>query len=196
MHGLVNRAIQGFLTDTYGVEVWRTIVREAELGFDDFEPMLSYPSDLTGRVLDVASDRLGKTRDDLLEDVGTYLVSHRNVEGLRRLLRFGGSSFVDFLYSLDDLPDRARLAMPDLRLPRVRLVEAAPNRFMLHTDDWELSFGRVLVGMLRAMADDYGTLAILEIEREADGRDRITIAVHDARFAAAKDFDLARPHLP
>ncbi len=57
----------------------------------------------------------------LLEDLGTYLVSHPNVQGLRRLLRFGGAGFIDFLHSLDELHDRARLAVPDLDLPQLEL---------------------------------------------------------------------------
>jgi hypothetical protein len=50
----------------------------------------------------------------LLEDIGTYLVTDPALEPLRRLLRFGGDTFAEFLGSLEELPDRARLAMPQL----------------------------------------------------------------------------------
>ena len=42
MHGLVNRTIQRFLTDTYGEDCWAAIVRAAAIGFCDFEAMLIY----------------------------------------------------------------------------------------------------------------------------------------------------------
>ena len=73
-------------------------------------------------MLDAAARYLDKPRLVALEDIGTYLASHLNVEALRRLLRFGGAHFVDFLYSLDDLHDLARLAVDDLELPTVTLV--------------------------------------------------------------------------
>ncbi|MDZ7908979.1 MAG: heme NO-binding domain-containing protein [Gemmobacter sp.] len=117
MHGLINRSIQCFLRDTYGAPVWATIVREAGLGFDSFETMLTYDAALTDAVLEAAARVLGKPRDYVLEDLGTYLVTHENTQAVRRLLRFGGVSFADFLHSLEDLPGRARLALPDIELP-------------------------------------------------------------------------------
>ena len=43
MHGLINRAIERFIRDTYGRDVWALIVARAGLGFSEFEAMLSRP---------------------------------------------------------------------------------------------------------------------------------------------------------
>ena len=123
MHGLVNRAIQRFVSDGYGQAKWDATAQLAGLETSEIEPMLTYEDGLTPRLLMAASEVLGRQYEELLEDIGTYIVSHPNVEALRRLLRFGGVGFVDFLHSLDDLPDRARLAVSDLELPRVELCE-------------------------------------------------------------------------
>ena len=90
MHGLINRSIECFLRDTYGAETWGAVTREAGLGFDSFEPMLTYECALTEAVITTAAHLLKRSRETLLEDFGTYLVSHPNLEALRRLLRFGG----------------------------------------------------------------------------------------------------------
>ena len=111
MHGLINRAIQCFVTDSYGPEKWADAARWAELGLVDFESMLTYEDSMTHRAIDAVCHVLNRPRTDIMEDIGTYLVSHPNTEALRRLLRFGGVNFVEFLQSLDDLPDRARLAV-------------------------------------------------------------------------------------
>ena len=121
MHGLVNRSIQCFLRDTYGAAAWAHVVREAGLGFDSFEAMLNYETAMTEAVLVAAARVLGRPRESVLEDLGTYLVSHENTQALRRLLRFGGVTFDDFLHSLEDLPERARLALTDLDLPALTL---------------------------------------------------------------------------
>jgi len=191
MHGLINRSLQCFLRDTYSHDTWSRIADTAQLGFDGFEAMLTYEDALTFAVLDAATARLARSRESILEDLGTYLVSHPNVEPLRRLLRFGGVTFVEFLHSLDDLQGRGRLAVPDLDLPALELLEHTPDRFTLHCRSPHPGLGFVAVGILRAMADDYGALAMLEHQGSRDGTELIAIDLLDQSHAEGRRFELA-----
>ncbi len=193
MHGLVNRSIQCFLSDTYGAEVWTDVADGAALGFDRFEALLSYDDALTSRVLLSAADRLEKSVEVLLEDLGTYLVSNAGSDGLRRLLRFGGVSFVDFLHSLSELEDRVRLAMPDLAMPVLSIDDHANGHFTLNCQFEHAGFGPVIVGMLRAMADDYGALVVLHHQETDTGCDEIRIDLLDAGFSNGRSFALGVP---
>lgn len=190
MHGLINKAIQSFVCDTYGAECWENVTHLAELGFTDFEAMLSYEEELTQQVMAALSLRLEKPQEEILEDIGTYLVSHPNVEALRRLLRFGGVDFVEFLHSLDDLPDRAKLAVADLRLPQLELREHARDRFSLTIVGSAIAFGCVMIGILRTMADDYGALVFLEYQGGNQGVEIIEITLIETAFAAGRSFEL------
>lgn len=190
MHGLVNRALQGFLCDTYGAQTWQEVRSQARLPFDGFESMLHYEDCLTDQVIFSAGHVLHRDRASLLEDVGTYLISHPNQTALRRLMRFGGDSFFDFLQSLDDLAGRARLAVPDLDMPELDIHHDRSNRFVLDIT-WRLrGMGPVFVGALRAMADDYGALAFFETEVLADGCERVVIELLDTAFASGRSFSL------
>ena len=191
MHGLINRAIENFLRDRHGPDVWQRVVRRANLHFDSFEPLLTYDPGLTEAVLREACGELGLPRDTVLEDMGTALVSHRDREGLRRLLRFGGVTFRDFLHSLEELPDRARLALPDLCLPDLRLEEGGAGRFTLMATPLFAGAGYVLIGLLRAMADDYGALVLLDVASSSEDRDVISIHLLDESHAEGRRFDLA-----
>lgn len=191
MHGLINRSIQCFLRDTYGEALWFAVAQKAGLGLDGFEPMLIYDDRLTGAVIDAAAVLLDRPRESLLEDLGTYLVSHPNLESLRRLLRFGGVGFVDFLHSLDDLPGRARLALPDLDLPRITLQDSGEDHFTLHCASCIEGAGHIVVGLLRAMADDYGALVLLDHSGGAPDNERVSIHLLESQFAAGRRFDLA-----
>ena len=193
MHGLINKSIERFVRDTYGRDVWVGMTQRLDLGFSEFEAMLTYEPDLTQQILDELTVVLEKPLEDILEDIGTYLVSHPTFESLRRLLRFGGVTFVEFLHSIDDLPERARLALSDLELPRMELHE--------HTDDfYSLSiftsssglarFGYVVMGLLRAMADDYGALVLLEYKGADAGMEIVEIHLLEAAFADGRSFDL------
>ena len=191
MHGLVNRSIQMFLRSTYGNAVWLDIVRDAQLGFDSFETMLTYDDRLTDQVLAAASRRLNLPREAILEDLGLFLVAEPALERLRRLLRFGGVTFVDFLYSLDDLPARGRLALPDLDLPALHLAGTDHDSFSLTCLSPFRGVGHVAVGLLRAMADDYGALVVIDHAGPIEGGEHVSIKLLDHQFATGRRFTLA-----
>lgn len=193
MHGLINRSLQYFVCDTAGKAVWKSVVQRADLEFESFEAMLDYEPEVTFRVIDAASICLGKAKEELLEDLGIYLVSYPSLKSLRRLLRFSGVNYEDFLLSLNDLSDRARLAVSDLDLPNLNLKELGNGEFKLYCHSPYPEFGNVLVGVLRAMADDYGTLALLELEAQSRKLSEISISLIQASYAEGKRFDLAVP---
>lgn len=191
MNGLINRAIQCFLRDGWGAAAWQDAARASGVPARGFEPMLTYPPEVTERLLQVAADRLNRDRDCLLEDLGTYLVSHPSRAAVRRLLRFGGTDFPDFLQSLEDLPARARLALPDLDLPAMRVTVLGDQRFVLRIGDGFPGAGAVARGLLRAMADDYGALALLEAGPEGKaGAAEVTIRLLDPAHAEGRSFTL------
>ena len=146
---------------------------------------------LTEAVIAAASRELNLPRETMLEDMGTALVSHRDRDGLRRLLRFGGVSFRDFLQSVEELPDRARLALPDLHLPDLQLSEDGGGAFTLTAAPPFDGAGYLLIGLLRAMADDYGALVVLDMAPSPDNRDVISILLLDEAHAEGRRFDLA-----
>lgn len=190
MHGLMNRAIQCFVRDTYGAATWDRVVRSAAIGITDFEPMLVYDDSLTDLVLNAICDHLSRPRAMVLEDIGTYLVSDPQIEAPRRLLRFSGLSYEDFLQSLEDLPGRARLAVSDLILPRLSLRMVTEGRMILTVDGPPVGFGHVMVGVLRGMADDYGALVMLDHRGTHQTCEEIEVTLIEATFAEGRKFDL------
>jgi len=190
MHGLINRAIQAYVCSTFGESRWRDVTDSAELGFSEFEAMLIYTDEQSKKLLTAMEQVLNRPLPEMLEDMGTFLVSNPQVEALRRLLRFGGVNYVEFLHSLDDLPDRARLAVSDLYLPALELTESAPGHFKLLCQDGLPGYANVMMGVLRAMADDYGDLVILEHSGHQDDAEVISVTLVETDFAEGRAFDL------
>lgn len=190
MLGLINRSLQCFLRDTYGQPVWEAIGRDANLPSDGFEAMLTYGDEVTEKVVNAAAEILRRPRETLLEDLGHYLVSDAAKSPLRRLLRFSGVNFTDFLNSLEELPERGRLVLPSLKVPEIGLVDHGNGQFTLHCSFPMSGAGHILLGLLRAMADDYGALVLLDNLGPEGGAEVISIQVADHAFNAARPFSL------
>lgn len=169
MHDLVSRAIEKFLQEEQ--------VQGLEAG-------LLPP----GQMLLDAAQQLGKPADELIEDLGAWLVRQ---DEIWRLLRFCGSDFLDFLLRLDELPERIRLITDDLDIPEFALSRSADGLVWVTIQGGPPIWAPLLSGLLRAMADDYGTLCV--ITRSDDG---ICIDVSDAAFAEARTFRLSARALP
>ncbi|AGT09408.1 heme NO-binding domain-containing protein [Paracoccus aminophilus] len=164
MLGLVNRSIEVFLRTTYGEPLWQEVARKSSIDVRGFNSLREYKDDLTTTLLRNAAAKLGKPSLDILEDTGAWLV---RLEPIRRLLRFSGSDFAEFVAALEELPGRARMAVPRLPFPPVTVVRLGPDHIRISGRDWPFGLQWMLAGALRGMADDYGVLVIIEARVEA-----------------------------
>ncbi|MEM7471906.1 MAG: heme NO-binding domain-containing protein [Pseudomonadota bacterium] len=194
MFGLINVAIQEFVQETYSRPVWEQVSRAAGLNFTEFEAMLTYDDALTDAVLESTSAILKKDRQSLLEDVGTFLVTNPIMERVRRLLRFGGREFEEFLMSLDELTGRVTLAIPDLEMPQITIRSHGNGIFKIRLECEYEGYGAVLIGILQAVADDYGALVISEMTREhseAGVVEFINLELLEVSFSEDRGLDLS-----
>ena len=87
MHGLVFCTIEAFVADTFGADIWASALTEAEVEVTSFEAMLHYDEALLPKVLHGCARVLDRDVATVLEDIGTYLVTHRRRAFVRRLMR-------------------------------------------------------------------------------------------------------------
>lgn len=191
MHGLIFRTVEAFVSDSFGPEAWAKAVACSDLEVASFEAMLQYDTAHFPKLLNGCACALNRPQSVILEDIGAYLITHQNHASVRRLMRFGGDTFPELLRSLDDLPGRTRLAVSGLDLPQVQVRETIPHHFMISCRGEPQGFGHVLVGLLRAMADDYGTLAVLDHQGDRNGSEVIDVRVIETSFAEDRGFTLA-----
>ncbi|HEY0275122.1 MAG TPA: heme NO-binding domain-containing protein [Paenirhodobacter sp.] len=191
MYGLINKSVQAFLRDNYGSDLWARVARSAGIGIEGFESMLRYDDALTENLIGAACEALNRSRNALLEDIGAHLVT---LDTVRRLLRFSGVDYCEFLFSLDELQDRGKMALGDLELPSLILVRQYGGRFLFEVRGAICGWGAVTAGLLRAMADDYGALALIEdLGTGPEGAELVQVLLLDTEFNADKGFALAAP---
>jgi hypothetical protein len=162
MHGMINRGLQCYIRDIHGVDVWEETCEQAKLPFYNFESMLTYDDATTENLLTCFGELVDRSRDEILEDFGTYVVSEDALSAVRRLLKFGGANYAEFLLSLNFVSARAKMAIPDLDIPMMEVITKGPCEFILYSRFQKRGFGATLLGLLRALADDYNTLVTIE----------------------------------
>ncbi|WP_299816043.1 heme NO-binding domain-containing protein [uncultured Jannaschia sp.] len=194
MHGLICKTLEEFVIAQHGSRVWAGIRRNADAPHGRFEALRTYDADLMIRLIDATGARLNRPVTAILEDIGHWICTHPPLEHVRRLIRFSGRTFVDLLYSLDELHDRGRMALPGMDLPHFEIAEPKANAFHV-TSRWSFpGAGAVLAGSLRAMADDYGTLALIDTGRARRigdvWIDEVTVQVIEQAYQAPREFTL------
>ncbi len=191
MNGMINRAIERFVRDVCGRDVWYSVITSLRLDVSEFDPFASYDDHLTIDLVVGIARQLERAVPDVLEDLGTYLITYPTMAHVRRLLRFGGRDFADFLESLEDFPARVRMALPGLSLPQITLEEQSASHFVIRVLSGEkalVGFGHAFVGVLRAMADDYGALVLLDHQGGQDGVEMIGVTIAQSEFTSGRRF--------
>lgn len=191
MYGLFLRALQGHVESHFDRDAWAGVMAEAGVLAPGFEPLLPYDAALFGKVMRAAAARLDRPLGSLLEDVGNFIVTNPQQPAPRRLLRFGGASFPDFLTSLEELPDRARLALPDIDFPELTCREGPPGTHLLVWRSAVPELANLMLGVLRALADDYGALVLIEVGDSAAGTASLVCTLFEARHSEGRRFELA-----
>lgn len=192
MHGLVFRSFENFVQNSYGTGVWQEVLGALDTGCDGFEPMFHYDDALIEGIVEQSAASLGQRPEDLLEDFGTYLVADPSAERVRRLLRFGGVDYEDFVLSLEELRGRSRLALPDLDLPEIEVADMGGGAYRVTCGPGLRGAVHVLRGLLRALADDYGALAVIEPGQPGDPPATLRLQLLERAFGPGRGFALAQ----
>ncbi|WP_375261509.1 heme NO-binding domain-containing protein [Palleronia sp.] len=191
MNGLTARALQSFVRRTYGDEVWAAVLADSQVNVASFELMLNYPPVTSERVLASAAAHLARAPEEVLEDLGIFLVSHPDMQPLCRLLRFGGTDFANFVQSMGDLPERARMVLPHATLPPISPVNEGGGRWTIFCGREPRGMVHVIRGAVCAMADDYGALVTVELGPDDGSDHRLDVAILSDHFSEGRAFDLA-----
>ena len=194
MHGIICKAVETFLRVQYGPDRWHAIADAAGCEEETFETVRRYDDATMHRVMEAASEALGVEPSAMLEDLGTWMCTHPPLEPVRRLFRFSGHTFQEMLFALDEVHERAAMALPDLDVPIYSLIEMGGGQYRVASTWTTPGAGSVLIGVLRAMADDYGVLAFLEFETGAEVNGQwaeiVSVATLDESFAPPREFAL------
>ncbi len=190
MHRLIIRSIEGFLRETYGGDLWKQTAAASGIDADGFQFMSKHPDTVVWKIARNAAARLNKPDIEVIEDLGAWLA---RFEPVRRLLRFSGTDYREFITGLDEFLGLAQLAIPELKLPRLNVIVRNDSIYEVVIDMPQPFWRPLAVGVLRAMADDYGALVVIDwSDADPEAIKPIRVELLAASFAEGRRFDLSQ----
>ena len=180
MYGVINRAIEELVVSMKGEPGWRSVCAHAGLASDGFVSMQSYDDDVTYRLVDAVSHRLGLPASQVLEVFGEYWITYTAKEGYGGMLEAGGKSLREFLGNLNDMHGRIGTIFPQLRMPLFRVTPVSDAAFLLHYASTRPGLSPMIVGLVRGLAKrfDQDVSVVLQQPRQTQ-QDEDIFLVHE-----------------
>ncbi|HSI49351.1 MAG TPA: heme NO-binding domain-containing protein [Ideonella sp.] len=156
MYGLVNQGLEDFVTQGFGEDTWRQVLRRAGVAQEMFISMDSYPDELSFKLVGAASEELAMDAAALLEAFGQHWVLYTAQVGYGEMLAMAGSDLKTFLLNLDTLHSHVGMTFPGLRPPSFE-VESPPGDpgLLLHYRSERMGMAPMVVGLIKGLGQRF-----------------------------------------
>lgn len=172
MYGMVNQAIQSYIENNYGEDVWQDILTMAHVDHDRFEQLISYDDDISYRLVGAIGKRLDLRTEQVLETFGEFWPVYAMGTSFKELVKFGGDTFLEALDYLDEMHERVKIAMPNLNPPSFEVEKLSVNSYRLHYYSQREGLAPMVTGLLYGLARQYETsIEVRHISSDTTGRD-------------------------
>ena len=156
MYGLVNQAVQDFVTQRLGAETWKTVREKAGVQDPEFLPLQQYPDELTFAMVGAACEATGRDAATLVEEIGVFWVTFTAQRGYGPLLDQLGATFPEALAALDAMHVRVALMMPNLKPPSFRVRDVKARSLTLDYISHRAGLAPMVIGLVKGLGHKYG----------------------------------------
>ncbi|XP_069796341.1 soluble guanylate cyclase 88E-like isoform X2 [Narcine bancroftii] len=182
MYGLYLEAVNDYINESYGEDVWRLIEARAEIPHLKFVKHQMYNDNLILRMAKAAGEVLGKTHDELMYAFGVYMVKRIGNYGYERILKVLGRNVRDFINELDNLHEYFRFSFPKVQPPSFCVEEECERSLTLHYRSTRKGFTQFVKGQLSQVGRQfYNTDIEVEILSKEE-TEKMTYVVYKMNF--------------
>jgi len=178
MNGLVNRAIEQLVVSMKGEAGWRGVCAHAGVAADGFVSMQNYDDDVTFRLVNAVSERLGLPPEQVLEAFGEYWITYTADEGYGDLMAAGGTHLRGFLANLNDMHGRVETIFAQVRIPLFRVEDVSDTEYRLFYASEREGLAPMVLGLVKGLAKRFGqSIEIVQVHSKtvAQGEDIFSV---------------------
>lgn len=163
MYGLVNQALQGLITEEYGIEKWNSVKKNAGIEIDYFVSNEPYEDSITFDLIATASDVLNIPSSQILQSFGGYWILRTSREKYGDLMKAGGSTFLEFMMNLPNFHSRIMLIYPKLSPPEFMMDKKSESELIMHYYSSRDGLSDFVVGLIEGLAEMFETQIIIKL---------------------------------
>jgi hypothetical protein len=180
MYGMVNKAIEGLITENFGEETWEKIVDKSGVEDDTFISLEPYPDAVTYQLVGAASEVLDTPAAELLQAFGVYWTKYVGTQGYGELMALDDKPLGEFLAELNDMHTRVAITFPDLHPPEFSVESPEDNVHDVHYRSERPGLGPMVLGLLEGLLELkklQGTVTWTQRKGDAHDHDVFRVAV-------------------
>ncbi|MBY0426926.1 MAG: heme NO-binding domain-containing protein [Cytophagales bacterium] len=155
MYGIVNKAIEGLVTENYGEAVWQKVKIKSEVNVPTFVSNESYDDSVTYKLATAASDVLAVPLHQVLFLFGEYWILKTGLQHYGSLMQAGGTNFREFMINLPNFHSRVMLMYPNIAPPEFKIVDHGENRMEIHYYSTREGLTDFMHGLISGLAKMY-----------------------------------------
>jgi hypothetical protein len=172
MYGIVNKAIEGLVTENYGEAVWQKVKLRSEVNVSNFVSNESYDDSITYKLAVAASEVLEVPLYQVLFLFGEYWILKTGLQHYGSLMQAGGNNLQEFLINLPNFHSRVMLMYPNISPPEFKIMAHEDRKIELHYYSTREGLKDFMHGLISGMAKMYNEIAKIELKKSrADGID-------------------------
>jgi len=182
MYGIVNKAIEGLVTEKFGSKTWEEIKAKANLNVE-FISKEMYDDAITFKLVEAATEVLQMPADKILFAFGNYWISNTGLQHYGSMMRAGGKTLKEFMTNLPSFHARVMLHYPNITPPEFRIEEIDDksfNVFYYSEREGLIEFTVGLLHGLAAMFEDKIQTTIIQHKKEITDPDIILVQILNA----------------
>ncbi len=181
MYGLVNKAIQGLVTEKRDSQVWARIVDQTGSA-SSFISMETYPDSVSFALVGAAAQELGIDAASFLRELGHYWVTYTGSEGYGDMFNLWGDDLRSFLKNLDLMHERVKSSMPQLEPPSFTTVDQPNGQIRLSYHSHREGMTPMVLGLLEGLSVKFSTAMSVEhvVHRVDAGHDEFLLTFPNA----------------
>jgi len=168
MYGIVNKAIQGLVTENFGESTWLKVKEKSCLTVDGFLSSDSYPDEVTYRLAGAAAEVLDMSLENVLIAFGEYWILHTGLQHYGALMSSGGNDLKEFLINLPSFHSRVMLLYPNLTPPEFKITDIKEDSLAVHYFSEREGLQYFVVGLLQGLGKMYQVETNIKILQSRD----------------------------
>ena len=170
MYGIVNKAIQDLVTETFGEDKWEAVKEKSAVDVDFFLSNEPYDDSITYKLVGAAAEVLNIPAGEVLQAFGEWWVLKTGKEKYGGLMEAGGNNLKEFLVNLPLFHNRIMLMYPKLTPPEFKVSDVEENSIHVHYHSEREGLQEFVRGLMSGLGKMYEVEVGVELlQSRSDG---------------------------